>query len=102
MRSLLLVLFSSLLSFGQSTKISPDCDIPFTFTGAGTSQITGCAQNLQGVDLLAHDLPVCRLFRVDDHRSGSCGRGRDSWELVNLHGGDRIKSANFAYGSRGR
>lgn len=49
MRSLLLVLFSSLLSFGQSTKISPDCDIPFTFTGAGTSQITGCAQNLQGV-----------------------------------------------------
>src|SRR5580704_8923721 len=31
------------------TKILPDCDIPFTFTGSGNSQITGCAQNVQGV-----------------------------------------------------
>lgn len=52
MRTILrvLVFFSPALLFGQSTKISPDCDIPFTLTAAGQSSSTGgCAQNLQGV-----------------------------------------------------
>jgi hypothetical protein len=43
------LLFAS-LAFSQ-TKISPDCDIQFTLTGAGSSPTTAgsCAQNLQGV-----------------------------------------------------
>lgn len=52
MRTILrvLVFFSPVLLVGQSTKLSPDCDIPFTLTGAGQSSSTGgCAQNLQGV-----------------------------------------------------
>ena len=48
MRSLFLSLALAAAAFAQ-TKIAPDCDIPFSFTSAGASQITGCGQNLQGV-----------------------------------------------------
>jgi len=38
------------IAAAQTTQIRPDCDIPFVFTAAGQrSQLTGCAQNLQGV-----------------------------------------------------
>ena len=51
MRRLLSFLGLASLGFGQTiTKLNPDCDIPFTFTAAlQRSQITGCAQNTQGV-----------------------------------------------------
>lgn len=45
-----LVFFAPALLLAQSTKVSPDCDIPFTLTASGQSSPTGgCAQNLQGV-----------------------------------------------------
>ena len=49
MKRLLMVLALASLPALAQTKISPDCDIQFTFTGTGHSSQTGCAQNLQGV-----------------------------------------------------
>lgn len=49
MKRLLMVLALASLPALAQTKISPDCDIQFSLTAAGSSSITGCAQNLQGV-----------------------------------------------------
>jgi hypothetical protein len=52
MKLLSAVLFFTSLAFSQTAnKVAPDCDIPFTLTGAGSSSTAAgsCAQNLQGV-----------------------------------------------------